>query len=318
MPRNTRQKKRAERRELFAGKVAADDAKVDKMTSTNEEAVEVVAVPASDEYGKENKANDSEPDENAMGDGNNCDANGASNVSDNQGIAATAAGAQKKMKNASRANPILVVLKNAMLHLSDSQLLNGPHFLNDALIGFYMAYLDEIKYQSNGDFMFVTPELSQSLPYMDKLQLETALVEERNACRKSFIFIAVNDGDGPSKERKGGVYWSLLVASRSDKCFYHFASYGGNNTENAMELFNTIKDVVDMRQARFRIMRCLQHKNDYDCGVHVMCMVDHVADYVNRYDSVEGVSQLSPDVIMAKRGRFIRLITSLDPQTKYK
>ncbi|KAH8416726.1 hypothetical protein KR222_000282, partial [Zaprionus bogoriensis] len=213
-----------------------------------------------------------------------------------------------KKPKASRADPILASLGMNALRMSDVHLLHGPHWLNEAILNFYFAYLEEVKYKSNGDFMFVTPELSQCMLYMDDKELHALLVDQHKAIRKPFVFIAINDTH--SRDR-GGAHFTLLVASRPDKSFFHFDSYGGSNTASSLELVNNIKEALDMQHARFRSTRCLQQGNDYDCGIHVICMADQLADYVNRYDSVDGVQPLHQDVIKAKRNQLIKLVASL-------
>ncbi|XP_030379679.1 sentrin-specific protease 8-like [Scaptodrosophila lebanonensis] len=212
----------------------------------------------------------------------------------------------------SRADPVSLKIDVNSLRMSDVQLLHGPHWLNEALMNFYFAYLAEMKYKGNKDFLFITPEMGQCMLYMDEQELQALLVTQHDARRKPFIFIAL--GDSKSNEL-GGAYWSLLVVSRPDKCFFHFDSYGGNHTSTSIELMNNVKDVLDMRQARFRPMRCLQQSNGYDCGIHVICMADQIADYVNRYESVDGLPPLQLDVVKAKRSDLLKLIHSLGGRT---
>ncbi|KAL7745696.1 hypothetical protein ACLKA6_009902 [Drosophila palustris] len=330
MPRNVRQKKRAERRVQAAASAAT-------AAANDEAALELVK-------GSSKLDNSNEMDENAMGDGelnkcnNNGNGNGNSNSnnnnegltsnnnnnnnnihlgnasSSNSNSSSSSINVSVKKPKASRADPILASLSKNAVRMSDVQLLHGPHWLNDAILNFYFAYLEEVKYKSNVDFLFVTPELSQCMLYMDDKELHSLLVTQHKAIRKPFIFMAMNDTH--SRDR-GGAHWTLLVASRPDKSFFHFDSYGGSNTDSSMELVNNIKDVLDMRHARFRSMRCLQQSNDYDCGIHVICMADQLTDYVNRYDSVDGVQPLHQDVIKAKRNQLIKLVASLGQHIKY-
>ncbi|EDW00483.1 sentrin-specific protease 8 [Drosophila grimshawi] len=236
------------------------------------------------------------------------------NVDDKPMSSHNAVAYSKNPKAESCADPVLVDLHNNMLRMSDIKLLHGPHFLNDAVLGFYMTYLDQIKYKPNLFYLFVTPELSQCLPYMDKKQQEMALLQDRLALTKSFIFFAVNDGLSNGRD---GIFWSLLVASRPNNSFYHFASYSNNNIDNAVELFNSIKDVVGMPEASFRVGSCTQHKKDYDCGIHVMCMVDHLVDHVICYNTISGVKLLPRKVIKIKRNTLITLIASLSKLGKH-
>ncbi|ALC49053.1 Den1 [Drosophila busckii] len=302
MPRNIRQKKRAERRNGVQATAAA--AVANASSSAGDKNAAVVALK-----------DDQLLDENAMGDGANlklaATLSDNNNNNNNSSSSNTNVLAVKKAAKASRADPVLASLAKGALRMSDVQLLHGPHWLNDAILNFYFAYLEEVKYKSNLDFLFVTPELSQCMVYMDDKELHSLLVDDQKALRKPFVFIALNDNRPRHDDVRAGVYWSLLVASRPDKSFFHFDSYGGNNTGSSLELVNNIKDVLQMTHARFRNMRCLQQNNDYDCGIHVICMADQLTDYVNRFDSVDGVPPLHQDVIKAKRNQLIKLIAAI-------
>lgn len=292
MPRNTRQKKNAERRIQAAA--AAAEAKTAEATLESDKGEKL----------------DDEMDENAMGDGENNNNNTNTNTN-NENM-------NGKKPPTSRADPIMACVSKSVVRMSDVHLLHGPHWLNDRIINFYFAYLEKVKYKANLDFLFVTPEQSQCMLYMDDEELQSLLVNQMKAIHKPFIFMAMNDTESQSQSQyhKSGARWTLLVASRPDKCFFHFDSYGGSNTTSSEQLMNTIKDVLNMRNARFRNMRCLQQRHDYDCGIHVICMADQLADYVNRFDCVDGVQPLHQDVIIAKRNQLIKLVAALGENIK--
>ncbi|XP_034477284.1 sentrin-specific protease 8-like [Drosophila innubila] len=207
----------------------------------------------------------------------------------------------------SKADPISLSFHDSCLRMSDVQLLHGPRWLNDQILSFYYEYLSHAKYKNNNDVYFIAPEVTQCMKYMDESELEM-IFGEHNAVSKPFIFFALNDN---GTTEAGGTHWSLLVLSRPEKTFYHFDSYGNNNTEVAMELMNRVKELLGVRQAKFRPMRCLQQANGYDCGIHVICMTDHIADYINRYEVIEGLPLLHTDTVKAKRADLLKLILSL-------
>lgn len=330
MPRNVRQKKRAERRVAIQAAASSTSAVADHELPVtgklDNNKLEANAVDDGSEINDKNSNIDSDMQITNNNNNNNNENKNNSNTNNiqsntsctiknnNKGINMNGSGASSstidvdhnKNPKASRADPIQATLGQCALRMSDVQLLHGPHWLNDAILNFYFAYLEQIRYKSNSDFLFVTPKLSQCMLYMDDKELHALLSK---GIHKPFIFIAVNDNR--SRDRCSGAHWTLLVASRPDKSFYHFDSYGGGNTSCSLELVNYIKDVLEMGHARYRSMRCLQQSNDYDCGIHVICMADQLADYVNRYDSVDGVKPLHQDVIKAKRNQLIKLVASL-------
>ncbi|XP_034654758.1 sentrin-specific protease 8 isoform X1 [Drosophila subobscura] len=212
-----------------------------------------------------------------------------------------------KMNTNSKADPISLSFHDSCLRMSDVQLLRGPHWLNDQIISFYYEYLTHVKYKKNNDITFIAPEVTQCMKYMDDQELEQ-LMDQNNGTKKPFIFFAMNDN---RSFEAGGTHWSLLVFSRPEKTFYHFDSYGNNNTSNSVELMNKVKETMDVRSAKFRPMRCLQQANGYDCGIHVICMTDHIADYLNRYEVMDGLPPLQVDSVKAKRTELLKLIMSL-------
>ncbi|KAH8384608.1 hypothetical protein KR093_002640 [Drosophila rubida] len=207
----------------------------------------------------------------------------------------------------SKADPISLSFHDSCLRMSDVQLLHGPRWLNDQIFGFYYEYLMHVKYKNNGDMYFVSPEVTQCMKYMDDSEVH-ALFGEQNAAQRSFIFFALSDTE---KNKTGGAYWSLLVLSRPEKTFFHFDSYGNNNTSPSLEIMNQVKELFGFRQAKFRPMRCLQQVNGYDCAIHAICMTDLIADYVNRYEVIEGLPLLHMDTVKAKRAELLKLIISL-------
>ncbi|XP_043643442.1 sentrin-specific protease 8 isoform X2 [Drosophila teissieri] len=212
-----------------------------------------------------------------------------------------------KMGSNSKADPISLTFHDSCLRMSDVQLLHGPHWLNDQILSFYYEYLAHMKYKTNSDLHFIAPEITQCMKYMGDQELKQ-LLDQSNTTGKPFIFFALNDNESTDA---GGTHWSLLVFSRPEKTFYHFDSYGNNNTGNSLELMNKIKELLGARLAKFRPMRCLQQANGYDCGIHVICMTDHIADYLNRYEVIDGLPTLHIDTVKAKRTELLKLILSL-------
>ncbi|KAI9582971.1 sentrin-specific protease 8 [Glossina fuscipes] len=211
------------------------------------------------------------------------------------------------MSSYSHADPIALSFNETCLRMSDIQLLQGPHWLNDQIISFYYEYLEHVKYKNNPDLLFVPPEVAQCMKLTDDGELET-LFNQLEAPKKPFIFFVLNDNDST---HAGGTHWSLLVFSRPEKTFFHFDSWGSSNTQASHQFVQRIKDALNCRNCHVKAIRCLQQANGYDCGIHVICMTDNIADNVNRYECVEGVGPLHHDIISAKRSDLLKLIQSL-------
>lgn len=211
------------------------------------------------------------------------------------------------MSSYSQADPIALNFNESCLRMSDVQLLQGPHWLNDQIISFYYEYLERVKYKNNPDLLFVPPEVTQCLKLADETELDT-LLNQLNAMQKPFIFFVLNDNE---TIHAGGTHWSLLVFSRPEKTFFHFDSYGNNNTNASQNFVRRVKDLLGCRNVHIKPIRCLQQANGYDCGIHVICMTDNIADNVNRYECVDGSGPLHQDTISAKRSDLLKLIQSL-------
>lgn len=211
------------------------------------------------------------------------------------------------MSSYSHADPVALSFNETCLRTSDVQLLCGPYWLNDQIISFYYEYLERVKYKNNTDMLFVAPEVTQCMKFSDDGELET-LLNQLEAPKKPFIFFVVNDNE---TTQAGGTHWSLLVFSRPEKTFFHFDSWGNNNSNSSHQFVQRIKDALNCRNCHMKPIRCLQQANGYDCGIHVICMTDNIADNVNRFECVEGVGPLHQDTISAKRSDLLKLIQSL-------
>ena len=202
----------------------------------------------------------------------------------------------------SNADPIALSYNESRLRMSDVQLLQGPYWLNNHILSFYFEYLKHDRYKNNPDLLFVSPVVTQCMKLMDDSELET-LLNQLKAPHKPFIFFALNGNDGDHR--------SLLVFSRPEKTFFHFDSCGTINSNVSHQFVQHVKDALDCHHSSMKPVRCLQQTNGYDCGIHVICMTDNIADYVNRFEIIDGVGPLHQDTISAKRSELVKLIRSL-------
>lgn len=212
-----------------------------------------------------------------------------------------------KMSFLKHADPVVLSFHESCLRTSDVQLLQGPHWLNDQIISFYYEYLEHVKYRNNQDMLFVSPEVTQYIKFADDAELDT-LLNQLKVAKKPFIFFVLNDNESTMA---GGTHWSLLVFSRPEKSFFHFDSWSNNNLHASNQFVHRIKDTLSCHICQIKPVKCLQQTNGYDCGVHVMCMTDNIADNINRFECVEGVEPLHQDIISAKRSDIVKLIQSL-------
>lgn len=203
-------------------------------------------------------------------------------------------------------DPFALNFHDSTLRVSDVQLLKGPNNLNTQIISFYFEYLQKCKFKTNSDILFVSPE--QCMKLLDDNEQETML-QQTQIDKKSFLFFALNDND---TYRVGGTpHWSLAVLSRPERAFFHFDSSNNQNLLHCQQFVKRIKDILNCNRYHVKSIRCLQQLNGYDCGIHVLSMAEHVADYVNRFECIDGFEGLHLDHVSRKRGEILKIIQIL-------
>lgn len=127
---------------------------------------------------------------------------------------------------------VVLSFHDILIHRSDIDLLDGPHWLNDTIISFYFEYLEKIRFSETNELLFVSPEVTQCIKLVQIEEIKTFL-EPLNFSKKKFVFFALNDNDTP--DMAGGFHWSLLVYSKPERSFYHLDSSNVTNHNVAWE-----------------------------------------------------------------------------------
>lgn len=121
---------------------------------------------------------------------------------------------------------VVLSFHNILLHVSDVELLDGPHWLNDTVISFYFEYLEKVVFSKTNNLLFVSPEVTQCVKMVKTEEIKTFL-EPLGVIKKEIVLFALNDNDTP--DIAGGSHWSLLVYSKPENCFFHLDSSSGTN-----------------------------------------------------------------------------------------
>lgn len=202
---------------------------------------------------------------------------------------------------------IILSFHDTLLRQSDVALLQGPHWLNDHIISFYLEYLAIVGFKNNKDILFISPEVTQCLKIISEEEINIFL-EPLDAVNKSFIFFPINDNQ---RDQAGGSHWSLLVFSRPEKSFYHFDSMNSSNERQCEQFIRKIKGYLNISTVLLRPAHCLEQSNGYDCGIHVLCNAENIAHHIVNKNRVDGVSQLTTNLVARKRGDILNIIKEL-------
>ncbi|XP_028160173.1 sentrin-specific protease 8 [Ostrinia furnacalis] len=204
---------------------------------------------------------------------------------------------------------VVLSFHEILLHRSDVELLDGPYWLNDTIISFYFEYLERILFSGASELLFVSPEVTQCIKMVETNEIKTFL-EPLDINRKRFVFFALNDNDSP--DTAGGSHWSLLVYSKPESCFYHLDSSSGSNHNVAWEFASHLITYFSKGEAvNFVDKECLQQSNGYDCGIHVICNTERLADCAHKHGHIGTCDMLVKINPSAKRKEIINIIHNL-------
>ncbi|CAN7938789.1 unnamed protein product [Ixodes hexagonus] len=157
---------------------------------------------------------------------------------------------------------------DVLLREFDVALLDGPQWINDNLIAFWMHYLEKAVYKKHRDQVeFVTPDVVQFI----KLGTPRDVLEQLKSLeleRRTLIVLPVNDCT--EFELPGGCHWSLLVYDARKKIFEHYDSCNGSNTAHARRVAEALKSLLGLDRVHVTEACCAQQHNSYDCGLHVL------------------------------------------------
>ncbi|KAJ8898250.1 hypothetical protein PR048_003610 [Dryococelus australis] len=203
-------------------------------------------------------------------------------------------------------DPVVLDFHDILVHQSDVELLEGPHWLNDTLISFYFAYLENTVYGTDQRFLFVCPDVTQCLKVSAARDMGVFL-EPLKATEKSFIFFAVNDCS--NVESPGGSHWSLLVFSKSENMFFHLDSMKWANEKEAKGLARNLATYLCKNTpGSYQEVVTLQQENGYDCGIHLVCNAEHLARFCAVDGKIKDCGKVLQSAIGEMRNSLLNLI----------
>lgn len=196
--------------------------------------------------------------------------------------------------------------KDIVLRASDLDVLEGPCYLNDQIIGFYFSYLSSLC--GRNDVLFLPPSISFWLANCDGDSCKAAVEPLEFPSRRLVVF-TVNDCDDLGGG-ESGTHWSILIYDRSKNSFLHLDTMEGVNHDHALKLYDSVKELMGkapvpstlmssslkakakkknvarpaskceptIAEPLFEESNAPQQTNGYDCGLYVMAIAKAVCE----------------------------------------
>ncbi|KAJ3381668.1 SUMO1 sentrin specific peptidase 8 [Chytriomyces hyalinus] len=200
-------------------------------------------------------------------------------------------------------DPIVASLCDASLRSSDVHLINGPHWINDAVI----AYAFELLLHPSSSIL-MTPAVAHLLVNLDQ-ESALGLSASMSLDKAETVFIPVNDST--ELDSPGGSHWSLLVYSRAANAFFYYDSLNKYNISAAKRVQRRFAKLIQKHKGDaapyFQEMDVQAQINGYDCGMYVIAMTQLLLSRVSATEA--GVSGKPGDQSLW------RMRTCLTPET---
>lgn len=207
-------------------------------------------------------------------------------------------------------NEVVLSYGECLLRESDVSLLKGPYWLNDTIISFYFEFLEKDIFRTNKSVLFVSPEVTQCIKISPQSDLTIFLDPLVQSEQREFVFFALNDND--MIESSGGSHWSLLVLSIPEMMVFHLDSSSGSNHNQARELGAKVAKYFSFPlPGSIEHVPSLQQTNGYDCGIHVLCNTEQLANHAIHYKKIKTCPRLPPESVKMKRKEIIAVIEQL-------
>ncbi|CAK9865176.1 unnamed protein product [Sphagnum jensenii] len=168
---------------------------------------------------------------------------------------------------------------DVVLRRSDLDLLEGPCYLNDRLIEFYLQYLSA-KFAAScyaatpsSPLLLVSPAITFWLLHCPDSESLVASIAPLQLQDREMVMFALNNNEDVEMA-EGGSHWTLLVYIRKENVLQHYDSMAGCNRRQAQELANKLKPFISSGSTPPKLVEQTtpQQQNSYDCGVYVIAI----------------------------------------------
>uniref|UniRef100_A0AAV2LR03 Ubiquitin-like protease family profile domain-containing protein n=1 Tax=Knipowitschia caucasica TaxID=637954 RepID=A0AAV2LR03_KNICA len=217
-----------------------------------------------------------------------------------------------------KAEPFVTLQRLADLRMRDRYsmynlaLLQGPHWLNDQVIGFAFEYFSAERFRDLKErVVLVSPEVTQFIKCASCAEELALFLEPLDLPSRTWLFLPVNDN---SNQTAGGTHWSLLVYHRASNLFSHYDSQRGSNSPHARRIAHQLEAFVGCGgESVFAEEQCPSQQNSYDCGMYVVCVCEALCEAARGEHSPRRarLTHLTPAHITEKRAEWCRIVHSL-------
>ncbi|KAM9765250.1 sentrin-specific protease 8 [Menidia menidia] len=212
-------------------------------------------------------------------------------------------------------DPVVLSFQDSLLRRSDVSLLEGPHWLNDQVIGFAFEYFAAERFKALGaSAAFISPEVTQFIKCASCPGELALFLEPLGLASRRWVFLAVNDN---SDRSAGGSHWSLLLFHRAAHRFAHYDSQNASNSLHARRIAARLEPFLGAgpgggRPPVFVEEPCPPQQNSYDCGMYVICIAEALCQELRMEAEPRLPAQvITPGYISGKRAEWRRLVQSL-------
>ncbi|XP_034671444.1 sentrin-specific protease 8 [Drosophila subobscura] len=188
----------------------------------------------------------------------------------------------------------------SLLHADVKLLQERSCGMNERLVAFYFAYLQHRRYKRQSQVYFMQPSLVQSLRRQSQRALKRELCQ-RGLHETRFILLPLCSA--PGSFNLDHEHWSLLLISRPERRLYYYDSMDNSHKQLAGALQQCLCVPLALTGFSLVVGRCLQqaHDEQHQSGIHLMCMADHVADYVLRCGYASSSLLIARDYVQGMR-----------------
>jgi len=175
---------------------------------------------------------------------------------------------------------------DVVLLRSDLTILRGPHFLNDRIIAFYLAYLSsafEVN-DDDADLLLLPPSIPYLLSNLPDPDSVAIVAEPIRLASLRLVLLPVNDNPDASLA-EGGSHWTLLVldatAGASRPRFVHHDSLGVVNVHAARCLATALRPLLPGADNGVPLVEgpTPMQVNGHDCGVYVVAVARAICNW---------------------------------------